>query len=233
MKILNRIVTFLLAVAVFPVIVTRVILRLVISIADGSTAYTLLSAMMENTIDSGMEITVSLQELVGYVQDGSFSFSGMNFSLDKLPVEMLVTKNWLIVSIVFIVLALIIALIIMGCALFAQAHKTVMCFGAGGAACCFAAIGCFSKFAAPFVTGEIDIGKFLGQSLLGDDGLIASIGSAFMSGALSVDILQLGNAIITMAILFIAVTLWTFAYFITLPTEAKHKKEKKVKAKKA
>lgn len=227
MKILNRIVTFVLAVAVFPVIATRVLLRVVLSVAEGSMAYTLLSAFMEDTVNSAMEITVSLKEIVGYVQDGSFSFSGMNFSLEKLPIEMLATKNWLIASAVFIVLALIIAIIIMGCALFAQAHKTVMCFGAGGAACCFAAISCFSKFAAPFVTGEVDIGKFLGQSLLGDEGLIASLGSVFVSGAISVDILQLGNAIILTAIIFIAVTLWTFAYFITLPTDAKTKKNLK------
>ncbi len=227
MKILNRIVTFLLAVAVFPTIVTRVLLRVVLSIGEDSTAYALLSKFMEETVNSAMEITVSLEEIVGYIRDGTFSFSGMNFSLDKLPVEMLSTKNWLIASGVFLALALLIAIIIMGCALFAQAHKTVMGFGIGGATCCFAAIGCFSKFAKPFVTGEVDIGQFLGQSLLGDDGIVSSIGSIFMSEAISVDILQLGNAVITMAILFIAVTLWTFAYFITLPKEAVPKKTKK------
>ncbi|MBQ8576267.1 MAG: hypothetical protein IJ447_09515 [Clostridia bacterium] len=233
MKILNRIVTFILALAVFPAIATRIILRVVVSIAEGSTAYTLLSSIMEDTVNSAMEITVSFKEIVDYIQNGTFSFSGMNFSFDKIPAEMLVTKNWLIASAVFIVLALIIAIIIMGCALFAQAHKTVMCFGAGGAACCFAAISCFTKFAAPFVSGEIDIARFLGQSLLGGDGLIATLGTSVISGAISVDVFQLGNAIITMAIIFIGVALWTFAYFITLPTEAKVKKEKKVKAKKA
>ncbi|MBR3835276.1 MAG: hypothetical protein IKJ69_00620 [Clostridia bacterium] len=226
MKILNRIVTFLLALAVFPAIATRVILRLVLSIAEGSTAYTLLSSFMEDTLNNAIEFTVSFKEIVGYIQNGTFSFSGMNFSFDKIPTEMLVTKNWFIASCVFLALALLIAIIIMGCALFAQAHKTVMCFGAGGAICCFAAIGCFSRFARPFVTGEIDIAKFLGQSLLGDDGFIASLGSSVISGAISVDILQLGNAVITMAIIFIAVTLWTLAYFITLPTEAKPKKAK-------
>lgn len=226
MKILNRIVTFLFALAVFPAFATRVILRLVLSIAEGSTAHTLLSGFMEETINNAIEFTVSFKDIVGYIQDGSFSFSGMNFSIDKLPVEMLATKNWFIASCVFLALALLIALIIMGCALFAQAHKTVMCFGAGGAISCFAAIGCFTKFAAPFVAGEVDIAKFLGQSLLGDDGIIASLGTSLISGAISVDILQLGNAVITMAILFIGVTLWTFAYFITLPTEAKPKKVK-------
>lgn len=229
MKILNRIVTFVLALLVFPTIVTRVILRLVISIGRDSSAYTILSTFMQDTIDNAMEITVTFEELIGYLKDGTFSLSGMNFSFDKIPTEMLTTKNWFIAAAAFLVLALLIALIIMGCALFAQAHKTVMCFGLGGMACCFAAIGCFTKFAKPFVMGEIDVGKFLGQSLLNNNGLIASIGSTFMSGAISVDILQLGNAVITMAIIFLGITLWTFAYFITLPTEAKLKKERKPK----
>lgn len=229
MKILNRIVTFVLSFMVFPTIATRVILRLVLSIGRDSSAYTILSSFMKETADSALEVTVTLEEIVGYIQNGTFSFSGMNFSFDKIPAEMLTTKNWFIAAAVFLILALLIALIIMGCALFAQAHKTVMCFGVGGMACCFAAIGCFSAFAKPFVTGDIDIGKFLGQSLLGNNGFIASLGSSFMSGAISVDILQLGNAVITMAILFLGVALWTFAYFITLPTDAKPKKEKKVK----
>lgn len=229
MKILNRIVTFVLALLVFPTIITRVILRLVVSIGAESSAYTILSTFMQDTVNSALEVTVTFEELMGYLKDGTFSLSGMNFSFDKIPTEMLTTKNWFIASAALLILAILIALIIMGCALFAQAHKTVMCFGIGGMACCFAAIGCFTKFAEPFVTGQIDVGKFLGQSLLNNNGIIASIGSTFLSGAISVDILQLGNAVITMAIIFLAITLWTFAYFITLPSEAKPKKERKPK----
>ena len=229
MKILNRIVTFVLGLAIFPAFVTRVLVRLIVSIAPDSTAYSLLSTIAKDTINNGLEFTVTLQELAGYVRNGTISISGMDFSLDKLPVEMLVTKNWLIAAVVLLVLALIVALTVMGCALFAQAHKTVMGLGAAGAACCFAAMSCFSKFAEPFMAGEIDIGKFLGQSILGDEGLVSSIGTMFMSGAISVDLLQLGNVAITMAIIFIGIVLWTFAYFITLPTDAKPVKEKKSK----
>ncbi|MBR5262414.1 MAG: hypothetical protein IKV49_01205 [Clostridia bacterium] len=227
MKILNRIATFILAAAVFPTVFTRVLLRVIVAVAKGSTAYTLLSSLIGDTIDNGLEITVSLQDIVGYIRDGSISFEGMNFSFDKLPEDMLVTKNWLIVTVVLLLLALIIALTIMGCALFAQAHKTVMGLGIGGAACCFGAISCFSKFAEPFVAGQVDVGGFLGESFLGGSGLASSIGSIFMSGAIDVDVLQLGSAVVTMSIFFIAVTLWTFAYFITLPTDAKPKKAKK------
>ncbi len=222
MKILNRIVTFVLAAAIFPAVVTRIILRVVLSIAGDSTVYTILSSIMEDTVNSGMEFTVSIKELVGYIKDDTFSFGGMNFSLSSLPTEMLVTKNWAIASMVFLVLALLIAIIIMGCALFAQAHKTVMGLSAGGIVTCITASLCFSRFAEPFISGEVDLGKFLAQSLLGnEEGLVSSLGSAFMSGAIKVDILQLGNAVITMVIIFLALLLWTFAYYITLPKKAK------------
>ncbi len=225
MKILNRIVTFVLALAIFPAIVTRFILRIVLSIAGDSSVYTILSSIMEDTVNSAMEITISLQEIIGYIDEGTFSFGGMDFSISSLPSEMLVTKNWAIASIVLLIVALIVALVIMGCALFAQAHKTVMALSAGGIITCFAAIGCFNKFAEPFTSGAVDIGKFLAQSLLGnEEGLISSLGSVFLSGSISVDILQLGNAVITMAIIFLAILLWTFAYYITLPSDAKPKK---------
>ncbi len=228
MKILNRIVTFVLAVAIFPAVVTRIILRVVLSIAGDSSVYTILSSLLGETVDKAMEITVSLKEIVGYIQNDTFSFAGMNFSVSSLPTDMLVTKNWAIASVVFLVIALIIAIVIMGCALFAQAHKTVMCLSAGGVLSCLVASLTFSKFAEPFMNGDIDIGGFLASSLLGnEEGIISSLGSAFMTGAISIDILQLGNAVITMVIIFIAILLWTFAYYITLPKEDKISKPKK------
>lgn len=240
MKILNRIVIFILALAAFVVTYSRDIIRLIISIADNSTAYTVLSGLMGDSVDNGMEITLSVKEIAQFLQSGTFSFSGMNFDISKFPEEMLVTKEWAIASIVLLAIALLIALIIMGCALFTQAYKTVMCFSVTATACCFAAMGCFTKFAEPFLAGEIDVARFLGQSLLGDNGLIASLGSAFVSGAISVDALQLGNAAITLAIVFIFITLWTFAYYVTLTPEAKAaiknpqpKKTEKKKEKKA
>lgn len=236
MKILNRIVTFLLGLAVFPVIYTRIILRTIVSIAGDSSAYTILQGIIGDTVNNGMEITLTLKDAIRHIQEGTFSFSGINFDISKLPEEMLVTKEWAIATIVLLALVLLIALIIMGCALFTQAHKTVMAFSASAIALCFASMGCFSRFAEPFLSGEIDIAKFLGQSLLGDNGIIASIGSIFISGAISVDVLQLGPAVITMAIVFGIILMWTFAYYITLTPEAKAAiknppiKEKKAKA---
>ena len=93
-------------------------------------------------------------------------------------------------------------------------------------ACIFAAMKCFSVFAAPFVNGTIDIGGILANSIIGDNaGIIGSIGSAFLEGSISVDLLQLGSAAITMAILFFGILLWTLAYYVTLPEKNRLKKK--------
>lgn len=221
MKILNRIVTFLLALAVFPALYFRILLRAVVSISPDSAIYKIISAFSE-TIDRKMEITVSLKEAVGYWQNGTFSVGSMDFSLDKIPKDLLITKNWLIASAAFIVITLIIAIVIMGCALFTKAHKTVMGLSAGALACLGAALGCFTKFAAPFVDGTIDLGALMMNTIIGDEAsLLGTIGSAALSGAVKVDILQLGNAVFTLGIIFFIILLWAFAYYITLPTEEK------------
>lgn len=224
MKILNRIVTFLLALAVFPALYFRILLRAVVSISSDSAIYKLISAFSEN-INRKMEITVSLKEAVGYWQNGTFSVGSMDFDLNKIPKDLLVTKNWLIAAAAFIVITLIIAIVIMGCALFTKAHKTVMGLSAGALACLGAALGCFTKFAAPFVDGTIDLGALMINTIMGDEAsLLGTIGSAALSGAVKVDILQLGNAVFTLGIIFFIILLWAFAYYITLPTEEKKKK---------
>lgn len=229
MKILNRIVTFLLAAAVFPSIIFRILLRAVISFSQESAIYRILSAFSE-TAQRKMEITLSIKEAVGYIQEGKFSFAGMDFSIDKIPKELLTTKNWLIAAGILIVLSLIIALVIMGCALFAQAHKTVMGLSAGAIACLAASVKCFGRFAAPFVDGTIDLGGMLAKSILGEStSLLGTFGTAALNGAISVDILQLGNAVFTLGIIFFIILVWTFAYYITLPENERKKKAKNIK----
>lgn len=227
MKILNRIVTFLLGLAVFPALIFRILLRAVVSINQDTSIFKILSAFSE-TVNRKMEITVSIKELIGYIQDGTFSLGGMDFSFDKLPKQLFMTKNWLIATGVLIGITLIIAIVIMGCALFTKAHITVMGLSAGAIACLAAALKCFGNFAAPFVDGTIDLGSLLINSLTGDSmNIIGTIGAAALKGAIKVDILQLGNAVFTIGIIFAIILLWTFAYYITLPeNEKKHIKKK-------
>ncbi len=229
MKILNRIVTFILAVAVFPAAVTRIMIRIII--APGG----LLNSVMG---DTAIKEELSVIDIINYIQEGTFDFLKDLFNFDNLPIEVNAVKGWLLASAVMLVLALLIALIIMGCALFTQAHKTVMGLSIGGALSCFLAMSFFTKFTAPFTAGKVDIGAILGKNLEGAEGIVGSILSSAISGVVDFEVFQLGNAVITMALLFIGILFWTFAYYITLSPEARAAiknppvKEKKVKAKK-
>lgn len=226
MKIFNKIVVCLATLAIFPVMYFLNIVRAVVSISEDSSLYTILSKLAEKTASSAMEITFSVKEIFKYISDGSVSFGEMKFDLSKIPAELLAGKNWAIAAGVLIAVALLIAIVIIGCALFTEAYKTITALGAGGAVCCFAALRCFVRFAAPYMSGSIDIGELLANAFVGEsNNLLGSIGTSILKGAISVDSFTLGNAVTLSLVFFIGVALWELAYVVTLP----EKKSVKVK----
>lgn len=228
MKAVNKIVVFLLAFSVFPITIFLELVRGVFSISQSSSLYTILSKLAEDTANSALELTYSVKEIIEKIGEGGISFAGMSFDMSKIPDELLEGKGWIIAAGVLLVIALVIAVVIMGCALFTKAYKTITCLGAGGAVCTFAAMRCFAKFAAPYLDGTRDIGEILAEALIGDDAnLLGSIGSAFLKNAISVDSLSLGSAVTLSFVVFLGIALWELAYFITIPEE----KSKKIKHK--
>lgn len=228
MKAVNKIVVFLLAFSVFPITIFLELVRGVFSISQSSSLYTILSKLAESMVNSALELTYSVKEIIEKIGEGGISFAGMSFDMSKIPNELLEGKGWIIAAGVLLVIALVIAVVIMGCALFTKAYKTITCLGAGGAICTFAAMRCFAKFAAPYLNGTRDIGGILAEALIGDDAnLLGSIGSAFLKNAISVDSLSLGSAVTLSFVVFLGIALWELAYFITIPEE----KSKKIKHK--
>ncbi len=228
MKILNRIVVFILSLSIFPIMYFLNLVRAVVSISESSSLYTILSKIAEETASSAMELTFSIKEIFKYISDG-VSFGGMKFDLSKIPAELLSGKNWVIAAGVLLAVAMIIAIVIMGCALFTNAYKTISALGAGGAICCFAALRFFARFAAPYMSGSIDVGDVLAQAFVGEsNNLLGSIGASVLKGAISVDAFSLSNAVTLSLIFFIGIALWELAYIVTLP-EDKSKNLKKNK----
>ncbi len=228
MKILNRIVVFILSLSIFPIMYFLNLVRAVVSISESSSLYTILSKIAEETASSAMELTFSIKEIFKYISDG-VSFGGMKFDLSKIPAELLSGKNWVIAAGVLLAVAMIIAIVIMGCALFTNAYKTISALGAGGAICCFAALRFFARFAAPYMSGSIDVGDVLAQAFVGEsNNLLGSIGASVLKGAISVDAFSLSNAVTLSMIFFIGIALWELAYIVTLP-EDKSKNLKKNK----
>lgn len=228
MKILNRIVVFILSLSIFPIMYFLNLVRAVVSISESSSLYTILSKIAEETASSAMELTFSIKEIFKYISDG-VSFGGMKFDLSKIPAELLSGKNWVIAAGVLLAVAMIIAIVIMGCALFTNAYRTISALGAGGAICCFAALRFFARFAAPYMSGSIDVGDVLAQAFVGEsNNLLGSIGASVLKGAISVDAFSLSNAVTLSLIFFIGIALWELAYIVTLP-EDKSKNLKKNK----
>ena len=228
MKILNRIVVFILSLSIFPIMYFLNLVRAVVSISESSSLYTILSKIAEETASSAMELTFSIKVIFKYISDG-VSFGGMKFDLSKIPAELLSGKNWVIAAGVLLAVAMIIAIVIMGCALFTNAYKTISALGAGGAICCFAALRFFARFAAPYMSGSIDVGDVLAQAFVGEsNNLLGSIGASVLKGAISVDAFSLSNAVTLSLIFFIGIALWELAYIVTLP-EDKSKNLKKNK----
>lgn len=229
MKILNRIVVFILSLSIFPIMYFLNLVRAVVSISESSSLYTILSKIAEETASSAMELTFSIKEIFKYISDGGVSFGGLKFDLSKIPAELLSGKNWVIAAGVLLAVAMIIAIVIMGCALFTNAYKTISALGAGGAICCFAALRFFARFAAPYMSGSIDVGDVLAQAFVGEsNNLLGSIGASVLKGAISVDAFSLSNAVTLSLIFFIGIALWELAYIVTLP-EDKSKNLKKNK----
>ena len=227
MKIFNKIVVFLASLAIFPIMYFLNLVRAVVSISEDSSLYTILSKLAEETANSAMEITFSVKEIVKYISEGSLSFGGMKFDLSKIPSEMLSGKNWAIAAGVLLVIAMLIAIVIMGCALFTNAYKTIIALGAGGTVCCFAALRCFVRFAAPYTAGSVDVGDVLANALVGEsNNLLGSIGTSILKGAISVDSFTLGNAVTLSLIFFIGIALWELAYVVTLPEKEPTKAKK-------
>lgn len=227
MKILNRIVVFLLALSVFPVMYFLNLVRAVVSISESSSLYTIISKIAEDTANSAMEITFSVKEIVKYISDGSLSFGGMKFDLSKIPAELLTGKNWVIAAGVLLVIAMLIAIVIMGCALFTKAYRTIISLGAGGVVCCFAALRMFARFATPYMSGSIDVGEILAQAFVGgSNNLVGSIGTSVLKGAISVDAFSLSNAVTLSLIFFLGIALWELAFYVTLPQEKLKKTNK-------
>lgn len=228
MKAVNKIVIFLLALSVFPITIFLELVRGVFSISQSSSLYTILSRFAESMVNSSLELTYSVKEIIEKIGEGGISFAGMSFDMSKIPAELLEGKGWIIAAVVLFVVALVIAVVIMGCILFTKAYKTISCLGAGGAICTFAAMRCFAQFAVPYLDGTHDIGELLSEALIGDDAnLLGTIGSAFLKNAISVESLSLGNAVTLTFIVFLGIALWELAYFITIPEE----KPKKIKNK--
>ncbi len=234
MKIVNKIVTALLAAAAFPFLITQFLFEIVLSINEESIAYSLITLFAgEDNMLTGNRL--GFQESIWSLLKMANESSGENDLniievWNSLPADLDVVKKLVIASFICVAVGAVVALVIVGCSIFTKAYKTIMGLGLGGAACFLAGIILFGKAGDYFRDGTIDVVKVISSVIMGEDGTtngLAAIASSLLTGTIEVDVFALGGAVFGAMIMLIAVTVWEFAYYITLPEKDRPKKIKK------
>lgn len=231
MKIVNKIITFLAAVAVFPVLIKQTFFSVILSIDKESSVYTLANTFLgsDNQLTGNrLGVEKSLLEIFDYLTGKTPSTFDWREILANLPAEFLPLKKYVIASLIFVAIGAFITIIVMGCTLFTKAYKTVIGLSLGSAASFLTAIILFGKAAKPFMDGTIDITSTILSKFVDSESFFGSIVVGLLNGAVSVDACGLGGAVYGAMIIMFGIAIWEFAYYITLPKE--EKPVKKVKA---
>ncbi len=204
MKALNRIVTALLAIAVFPV------------------AYftDLITVYMHATIyDSNIVENLSVKRIIElFTGDGLFAGVFNKDNMSEIPEVLLKFKGNFIAFAVCFALALLIALAIIIVAAATNSRKTTAALGAAGILCLIGMKIAFSDIAAAVDAGTLTLGSLTDMSFMNLFGKIVLV--------------TMSTAPAVMTVLFLAILIWNVAFIaIDLGEEQPKKKAKNAKKK--
>ena len=204
MKALNRIVTALLAIAVFPV------------------AYftDLITVYMHATIyDSNIVENLSVKRIIElFTGDGLFAGVFNKDNMSEIPEVLLKFKGNFIAFAVCFALALLIALAIIIVAAATNSRKTTAALGAAGILCLIGMKIAFSDIAAAVDAGKLTLGSLTDMSFMNLFGKIVLV--------------TMSTAPAVMTVLFLAILIWNVAFIaIDLGEEQPKKKAKHAKKK--
>lgn len=204
MKALNRIVTALLAIAVFPV------------------AYftDLITVYMHATIyDSNIVENLSVKRIIElFTGDGLFAGVFNKDNMSEIPEVLLKFKGNFIAFVVFFAIALLVALATVIVAAATNSRKATASLGAAGILCLIGMKIAFSDIAAAVDAGTLTLGSLTDMSFMNLFGKIVLV--------------TMSTAPVVMAVLFLAILIWNVAFIvIDLGEEQPKKKAKHAKKK--
>ena len=222
MKIANKIVSFILAAAVFPFMLTQTLVKLVLSVNENSLAYSLIKMLFgsdNNLTNNRLRIEESAADLFNLLTGKTKSNVGVDFKqlLSSLPAEFDSIKRLMIVSFAFIAAGLLIAIVIIGCVLFTDAYKTIAALGLGGGVCFFVSSLVFGRAAKPLVDGTISVVDILSKAMETSEADTSSFAAGLLSDAISVDSFALGGAVFFAMFALFGLAIWEISYVVTLP----------------
>lgn len=214
MKIVDRVVSALLSLAVIPVAIFVPIIHWIYQILGYDIINSLLDGKLADAADTGMtEDNLSLytlyDTLTGFGIDFKEMFSGaneINSAVEPIIPYVKMTGAFLILTLLIALAACIVSIV-------SNAKKTQMLLGLCGIGSLIGMIVSFNKVASPILAGDITLGSIFNIPLV-----------SFIT---KIHALNLSTAWVIMLILFAALVLWSFSYVLTSDKENSSKKQGK------
>lgn len=214
MKIVDRVVSALLSLAVIPVAIFVPLIHWIYQILGYDIINSLLGGKLTDAADTGMtEDNLSLytlyDTLTGFGVDFKEMFAGnseINSAVEPIIPYVKMTAAFLIVTLFIAVIACIVSIV-------SNAKKTQIVLGVCGIASLAGMMVSFNKLAAPILAGDITLGSILNIPAI--------------SFVAKIHALNLSTSWVLMVMLFAALILWSLSYILTSDKENTNKKQGK------
>lgn len=223
--ILYRVVTAILAIAMYPAVYFADIFTFEIAHTDVSDLLGSLGSLLSDTEQTTGNTTLhttydslSLHELPQWIE----TFSG--FTNDDFDFKASVLQNALyrpvVVAVVFLALALVIGLVILGFAIFSNKIKVITALSASGFLCTLASYISFTGFFAEKVlAGDITIAQLFNMNGIITSAIASLIGEVIL--------LTLDGAFFAVMFLLLGILLWSISVMLVNYSDEKEKQMKK------
>ena len=212
--ILFRVVTAIACVAIYPVFYFADLIHILITHKDISD---LLNKVTSESTLHATEESISLAELPEWINTfSSFTDGNFDFKASILQNEL---YRPLVVAAVFIAIALILGLVILGFAIFSNKIKAIIGLSGAGFLSTIAAYISFSCFANPLMAGEISLSEVLNM-----DGIISSLIIGFLGEVAS---FTLDGAFWGLMFIMLGICAWSVSVLLVNISDEKERAMKK------
>lgn len=214
MKIVDRIVSALLSLAVIPAAIFAPMLHWIYQIMGYDIVNSLLDGKLTEAGDTGItEDNYSLYALYNQLKSFGVDFKELLSGNSEINPMVEPIIPYVKMTVIFFIVALLIAFAAGIVSVVSNAKKTQMVLGACGIGSLIGMMISFNKFASPIVAGNITLGTLFNLPII-----------SFIA---NVDTLNLSTAWVLMVMLFAALILWSLSYLLTGDKENTIKKQGK------
>ena len=209
-----RVVTAIACIAIYPVFYFADLIHILIAHTDISD---LLNKLNDGDTLHVTEEFISLAELPKWIDTFSgFTDGSFDFKASVLQNEL---YRPLIIAAVFIAIALVIGLVILGFAAFSNKIKVIIGLSGAGLLSTVAALISFNAFANPLMAGEITLSQ-----LFNVDGIITTLIFSYLGDVVA---FNLDGAFWGLVFIMLGICLWSVAILLVNISDEKEKAMKK------